>query len=397
MTMALFTTTYAPKNSHQVFGQEKALAELKEFITNYKKQKQKAALLYGPIGNGKTSSIYALAKELGFDILEINSSDLRNEANISSFLGSALGQQSLFFTPKLILIDEVDNVSGTKDRGCIPAILTAMTKSSYPLILTVNDPYEQKLKALKKECKLIEFVKLDQKIVAHALQWVCEQEHIKFEPKAISSLARQSDGDLRGALIDLQSCTSDNVFKYTDSTKLSDRKRTQTILNSLLLIFKSSSAKNALEALDDIDVDFNEVFLWIDENLPKEYSTKALAKAYEHISRADIFQSRISRQQHWRFLVYISNLLTAGISSAKEEKNSSFVKYQPTMRVLKIWQAKMRLAKKKEIAAKLSLHTHLSETQALKQLPYILPALMDKNVAQELELTDEELDWIRDR
>ena len=395
--MALFTTTYAPKNSHQVFGQEKALAELKEFITNYKKQKQKAALLYGPIGNGKTSSIYALAKELGFDILEINSSDLRNEANISSFLGSALGQQSLFFTPKLILIDEVDNVSGTKDRGCIPAILTAMAKSSYPLILTVNDPYEQKLKALKKECKLIEFVKLDQKIVAHALQWVCEQEHIKFEPKAISSLARQSDGDLRGALIDLQSCTSDNMFKYTDSTKLSDRKRTQTILNSLLLIFKSSSAKNALEALDDIDVDFNEVFLWIDENLPKEYSAKALAKAYEHISRADIFQSRISRQQHWRFLVYISNLLTAGISSAKEEKNSSFVKYQPTMRVLKIWQAKMKLAKKKEIAAKLSLHTHLSETQALKQLPYILPALTDKNVAQELELTDEELDWIRNR
>ena len=57
----------------------------------------------------------------------------------------------------------------------------------------------------------------------------------------------------------------------------------------------------------------------------------------------------------------------------------------------------MKLAKKKEIAAKLSLHTHLSETQALKQLPYILPALTDKNVAQELGLTNEELDWIRNR
>src|SRR3989344_1707913 len=261
--MALFTLKYAPQNAQQIFGQEKAVKELKDFLLSYRQKRQKAALLFGPMGCGKTSSVYALAKELGFDILEINSSDLRNEANISSFLGSALGQQSLFFTPKLILIDEVDNVSGTKDRGCIPAILTAMAKSSYPLILTVNDPYEQKLKALKKECKLIEFAKLDQKIVAHALQWVCEQEHINFEPKAISSLARQSDGDLRGALIDLQSCTSDNIFKYTDSTKLSDRKRTQTILNSLLLIFKSSSAKNALEALDDIDVNFNEVFLWI--------------------------------------------------------------------------------------------------------------------------------------
>ena len=94
--MSLFTLKYAPKSSEQVFGQQKAVTELKDFIVNYKQKKNKAALLLGPIGNGKTSSVYALTNELNYDILEINSSDLRNADSIKTFLGSALGQQSLF-------------------------------------------------------------------------------------------------------------------------------------------------------------------------------------------------------------------------------------------------------------------------------------------------------------
>ena len=130
--MHLFTTTYAPKNSAQVFGQPLGVSQLKDFILNYKKQKNRAALIYGPIGNGKTSSVYALAQELKYDILEINSSDVRNEASMKSFLGAALGQQSLFFTPKLILIDEIDNISGREDRGCIPSRLLRHKARQFP-------------------------------------------------------------------------------------------------------------------------------------------------------------------------------------------------------------------------------------------------------------------------
>ena len=41
--MTLFTLKYAPKNSDQVFGQDKAVSELKDFITNYKTKRNKAA------------------------------------------------------------------------------------------------------------------------------------------------------------------------------------------------------------------------------------------------------------------------------------------------------------------------------------------------------------------
>jgi len=158
--MTLFTLKYAPKNTDQIFGQQTAVAELKDFILHYKTKRHKAALLHGPIGNGKTSSVYALARQLDYDILEINSSDLRKADNIKSFLDAALGQQSLFFKPKLILIDEVDNISGVKDRGCIPALLKAIQNSSFPVILTANSIEDSKLKALKKAVQLIEYHKL---------------------------------------------------------------------------------------------------------------------------------------------------------------------------------------------------------------------------------------------
>jgi len=397
--MTLFTTKYMPQNSNQIFGQQLAVSQLKEFIVNYKTKNQKAALIYGPIGNGKTCSVYALAKELNYDVLEINSSDLRNQANMQSFLGNVLGQQSLFFKPKIVLIDEIDNISGVKDRGAVPALVKAIEKSSFPVILTANDIFNKKMKPLKKACLGIEFHKLQYKTIAHVLQWVCEQENVKFEQKAINSLARQVDGDLRGALIDLQCCITDNKLTFEDLANVSDRKRTESILNALAIIFKSSTVDNALPALNDVDINIDEIFLWMDANLPKEYlDISSLARAYEHLSRADVFRGRIRRQQHWRFLAYINNLLTAGISSAKDERNTNFVQYKQTMRLLRIWQSNMKLAKKKEIAEKLALATHTSKKVAYGQLPYFQEMFRRgkcSEIAEELELTKEDLDWMR--
>ena len=88
--MTLFSVKYAPESTEQIKGHDQAISELKDFVVNYKQQRRKAALIYGPIGNGKTSSVHALAKELNYDILEINSSDVRNQEKMNSFLNAAL-------------------------------------------------------------------------------------------------------------------------------------------------------------------------------------------------------------------------------------------------------------------------------------------------------------------
>ncbi len=243
--------------------------------------------------------------------------------------------------------------------------------------------------------QMIEYHKLEYRTIAHALQWVCEQERIHFEERAVNSLARQADGDLRAALLDLH-CLQGN-FSFENIATLSDRKRTDTILNALKIIFKSSNVDNALPVLDDVDLELKDVIFWIDENLPREYlQPQALAKAYEILARADVFQGRISKRQHWRFLVYINNLLTAGISAAKDDKNPEFVSYRKTMRFLRMWQAKMKWGKRKDIAAKVAKATHTSKKVALQQMPYYEMMLRkDPKLIKELELSEEEVEWLQ--
>ena len=145
----------------------------------------------------------------------------------------------------------------------------------------------------------------------------------------------------------------------------------------------------------------DEQFLWVDENLPHEYEKpQDLARAYEMLSRADVFKGRIRRWQHWRFMVYINALMTAGVASAKDEKYHKFVSYKPTGRILKIWIANQKSLKKKAIASKIAERTHSSTKEIMHTtLPYI-QHIFRKNksmasvIAKELKLDKEEIEWL---
>ena len=116
-------------------------------------------------------------------------------------------------------------------------------------------------------------------------------------------------------------------FHKKDVEELSQRNKKQTMINALMRIFKTLDPKIAISSFDEVGEDTNKRFLWMDENLPKEYTkSKDISNAYEQLSRADVFQGRIRRWQHWRFLVYINILLSAGIALSKDEKYKGFSK-----------------------------------------------------------------------
>ena len=372
-------------------------------MRNYKdlKKRYPAALIHGPIGTGKTSAVHAIANELNLDILELNSSDHRNKANISEFLNSALKQQSLFMRPKIILIDEVDNFSGRKDRGGISELAKIIKTSTFPIVCTANDITNSKIKALKKVAMDVEFQKVSHEDQLNFLTKIATENNINVEPNAISALARQSDGDLRSALIDLQALAAIQPITVDKVTSLDDRKRTQTIMHALRIVFKSSSAQTAKEAFRDVDMDMDKLFMWMDKNISKEYQKPIeIQKAYEHLSRADIFRRRIRRWQHWRFMVYIFDLLSAGISTAKEQRNPNFIKYEESKRVLKIWMSKMKLGKRNDVAQKLAKHTHTSKRRAIQMMPYIKRTFRNSQpqerdqITKDLNLEKDEIAWL---
>ncbi|MBI2652370.1 replication factor C large subunit, partial [Candidatus Woesearchaeota archaeon] len=365
---------YIPKTTKEIFGQDDVIDKLKNFIINFSREKKNSILIYGPSGTGKTCSVYAIANEFGFEVIEVNASDMRNAEQINQKVGNAINQQSLFAKGKIILVDEIDGLSGHEDRGGIQAIIKLIQDSKYPIMLTATNPFDNKFSSLRSKSNLIEFKQLDYLSIFKILKRICEHEKIKYEDEILKALSRRAGGDARAAINDLQALTQDKRELTKESLEeLADRNKLDNIMAALNKIFKTTDLKIAISAFDSVEEDLDEQLLWIDENLPKEYTKpEELAKAYEMLSKADVFNRRIRRWQHYRFLVYINALITAGIASAKNEKYKGIVEYKPTGRLLKIWWANQKAAKKKDIAEKIAAKTHSSKKEILKNtMPYL--------------------------
>lgn len=394
---------YEPETVSEIKGQEEALGELADFIDSYKSQKKKSALLYGPSGSGKTVSVYAAAKKNNLEVMEVNASDFRNKNEIDSQVGGASQQMSLFSKGKIILVDEIEGLSGQKDRGGLAALAKLIDKSAFPMVLTAQNPFDKKFKSVRKKSVLIHFPELDNKSVYTVLKRICDAENVRYDDLALKGLSRRSGGDLRAAINDLQSLVEQNGNLTKEALEnLTERMRIESMPSALVKVLKNSDSKIALRAFDNVEEDIDRQFLWLDANIPKEYTkNEDLARAYECLSRADVFKGRIRRWQHWRFLVYVNALLTAGVSASKTEKYKGASKYEETKRLLKIWMANMKYAKKKAIAAKIAEHTHTSSGRVMQDtLPYIQTIFkrnkeLGSQLAEELDLDPNELAWLR--
>ncbi len=402
-----FLLKYKPLSSKEILGQETALSQMDSFIENSlaenskgagknRKGKRKGMLLYGPPGTGKTSSVCAFAKEKNLELVEINASDYRNPAEIEEKVGRAIKQASLFFKGKLILIDEIDGLSGRKDRGAIPAIAKIIENSPYPVFLTANSPEDKKFKTLRKKCIMVEFKKIPIDASLKVLEKICKKENITYKEEDLKQLIRRNDGDLRASINDLEILGVGGALGNTSLLNDFERDRVEKIQNALFLIFKSKKQEITASCLNNIEEDIPEIMLWIDENLPKEYKDpESLKTAYEFLSLADLFYGRIKKWQHWRFLVYCYLFLSYGIASSKRTKNPERIEYKRSSRILELWKAKMKNMKKKSVAEKLSLCTHSSTKTAFENFAFLLPALKNNpSLAEELELSKEEKEWV---
>lgn len=375
--------------------------QLYDFATNYAKQKKKALLLHGPTGTGKTAAVHALAKRLGFELIEVNASDHRNAEEINLKVGNAIKQYSLFSAGKIILVDELDGIAGTEDRGGVSALAALIAESKFPIILIANDPWDSKFNTLRTKSTMIEFPAVNMTAMVPALQRIMQKENVRADDLVLKTLARRSGGDLRGAITDLQILAQVNALTVQGLETMHEREHSESIMQALVKILKSTDPAVAVSALDLVDEDIDECFLWIDENLPKEYKNpQDLARAYEALSKADIYRGRIRRWQYWRYLAYVDVLITAGVAVAKDKKSTAFVSYGRTQRLLKHWMANQKYNRRKQVAHKLAAATHCSTKKALQNtLPYVHRLYQQKHpstdaITAELKLDEEELEWL---
>jgi len=349
--MIPWTKKYEPKASAEIAGQRSAVLAVTNFVNMFPRVRKKALLLHGPTGTGKTSIAKAISNQQNLELIELNASDHRNADSIKTVLMPAVQQMSLFGQKKLILIDEIDGLSGQQDRGGVAAIADVLKESKFPILLTANDAYSDKLRSLRKDCDLIELKPLSAEEISAKLREIAAKEAVTCEPAALQILASSANGDLRAAINDLQMLTSKDKLLTKEELVLWGREQKESLFTMLRFVFKSFDSNNVTRMFDYVDDDLEELMLWLDHNLPAEYSKKEdLALAYRSLADSDRFLSRIRRRQHWRFFVYAKYLALVGTQQAKSEANRRFVTHQRPDLLMKFFIAAAKRKKMQTLA-----------------------------------------------
>ncbi len=394
---------YKPRTLSEFVGQNDAVLKLKKYFNSFKKikTKKRALLLFGPSGCGKTSLVYAFANDFNLEVVELSPSEFMDKSSVDNKLKNAMNQKSLFGKEKLLFIDGIDAVT-RNDRGGIPELSRLILESNVPVVLTANFlnspsevPWSTKFNPVKRVSTLVEMKPLSSEDIFKILKNISVKERIKVEDSVLKSIARIEGGDARAAINDFQ------VLYYAhalnEELPLDFRDKDSSIKEIIFKIFKTKDPKSSLTSSFNFDVD--SMFLWIDENLPREYTNpKSLFNAYEVLSYADILKARIMRRQYWRFLDYINFFLTYGVSASKVSVNRTNRTYKAPSRLLKIWIYNNKLAKKKSIASKIARVEHCSSKEALDYVNYLKFMIKNKEyknkIVEELDLTPEEVSWL---
>lgn len=231
---------YRPKTFEDVVGQEHIVKTLKNQIRN--SNIGHAYLFSGTRGTGKTSTAKIFARAVNclnsideepcneceicvdtlndniMDIVEIDAASNNSVDDIREL------RESVKYTPskakyKVYIIDEVHMLS----QGAFNALLKTLEEPpSYVIfILATTEPHKIPATILSR-CQRFDFKRVSSKDIANRMAYICEKENIQAEEKALSLIARNSQGALRDALSILDQCMSfgNEMIEYDDVIEL---------------------------------------------------------------------------------------------------------------------------------------------------------------------------------
>lgn len=369
----MFTEKYRPRRMSEIIGHPEAKQKVKDWFNNWRPGKG-ALLIHGPVGVGKTSMINAIAEESKMDFIEMNASDYRTAKAIREHIGKSIQQQSLFNRGKVFMIDDIDALSGRSDRGGVQEVIRLIDQTKFPIIITANDPSSKKLKKLRDHCHYVELKKLSTFTIKTLLAEIAKEEGIDIDSAALEELASLSDGDLRGALNDLESISYMKKIGLEDLVVIGDRERESTIQEALNHLFASATVIEARKSMDMIGLNPDEFLQWIESNITRQYTDpEELVAAFDALSMADMFNARIRASRHWRLMVYAIDLMTGGVAVAKRRPTTpDFKRANYPMLIAMMGQTRISRAQTESVLERWSAVLHCSKKKIRTEyLPYL--------------------------
>jgi replication factor C large subunit len=306
---------YRPQHMDEVVGNSTVLRTMVDWGRSWTKE-SKPLILYGKPGTGKTSSVYALAADLGWEVVELNASDQRTKdvilkvAGVSSVTGSLSGASR-----KVILLDEADNLHGTADRGGARAILEVIKTSRQPVILIANDLFQIPAE-IRSRCELVQFRALPSRSIIPRLRYICSSEQIFCREEALKDIADASKGDMRAAITMLEaSAIGRDTVEDTDLAA-SEKDQRSSIFDLIAAVFGPTAGNDLMKIAYEVDETPDTLEQWIEANTVHLNDPGRYALAYQRLARSDEYIGLTFRQQYYILWRYATALMVLGVSDA---------------------------------------------------------------------------------
>lgn len=325
---------HRPRTLDGVVGNPSAVSKLTQWAEAWEggRPKKRAVVLVGAPGIGKTSACHALARDFGWGLVEMNASDKRNAKAVRHVATRAAIYQTFaddgsFLRRregglKLIVLDEADNLFGREDYGGIGAIVDTIKATEQPIALIVNDYYElsRRSSAIKRLTDRINFQRARADTVVSLLSDIADLEGVRVEPEVLEYIADRANGDLRGAINDLQAlAVGKEEVTEDDLLSLGYRDESTEVFDALSEVFHSGDLDAARRSTYGLDEDPERFILWVDENLPRTYrDPEDLDRGVRALARADAYLGRVRTTQQYGLWRYASDLMTGGVSVARQ-------------------------------------------------------------------------------
>ncbi|PVU95879.1 hypothetical protein BB561_001559 [Smittium simulii] len=334
----LWVDKYKPKNVDEICGNKKQISDLTHWLQNWHPdlpKGERAALISGFPGIGKTTTAHIISKSLGKDIIELNASDARNKESVKKLLGTLSGNHTILeYTDKnirkhnklklgntVIIMDEVDGMSAG-DRGGTAELIKIINETKIPIICICNDRMSTKVRSLANYCVDIKFFKPQARMLRSRILSICHIEGLRIDPNAADQLAESTNSDMRQILNILSIWKlSKSVMTFDDGKKFSSFNKKEFSVGPFEVIgqYLNFGQFKSLNLQDKINLYFNDFSimpLMIHENYMTNVSALAgslsvdgevanlmmLSKAAESIAEGDILSSVINSSQNWGLL-----------------------------------------------------------------------------------------------
>ncbi len=258
--MKSWVEEYHTQKLKQIVGNNNIIKKLKYMVKNNNLQN---LIITGFAGCGKSSSIYAIINELKAEFIELNASDERNISTIRSTIKTFAMKKC--FSMKIIVLEEIDNMPKGSQHG-IASLIEESHSTCF--ILTCND-YDKIIENLTSRCMILKFQPIKTEDMIKTLNKICNDKKIQYEDNVLKEIAYRSEGDLRKAILILQTLyfyiLPNNNITNTDLNICSTQPSTDIIQKIILLCIKKEINQSfvLLENLLNQGYDCSDIIVFI--------------------------------------------------------------------------------------------------------------------------------------